>query len=831
MSQPGFVLEPGTGDALLRSGEERLRIRFVTPSIVRVTFTRGREFVDRGSSIVVDQPDPVAPRITDERGSYLLATDALAVRIDRATGALSYHDAGGALLVREPARGGRRLVQKAVYRSVFDPDPRASSRMGVDGVRGGARASAAAYDREAFEATLELELDGEEAIFGLGSHEDGYANLRGCSRDLYQHNLKAVVPHLVSSRGYGILLDCGCAMRFRDDGAGAWWWADCVEELDLYLIYGGGYSGVLSGYRRLTGPTPLPPRWAFGYIQSKERYVTGAEMVAVVAEYRRREIPLDAIVLDWKSWPSDSGWGQKSLDPVRFPDPDGFIEELHRMHARLMVSIWPTMTGACSDRRELSAHGWMLGNGSTYNPFLPEARRGYWEQAKRGLFAHGVDAWWSDATEPFEADWAGAVKPGPELRLLINTEESKRYLDPAEINLYSLLHAQGIYEGQRSATDTKRVFNLTRSSYAGQHRYGTVTWNGDVPATWESLARSIAEGLNFCATGEAYWTVDAGGFFIASNPDLWFWRGDYAAGCRGLTALDALEPDRDDRGCTDPGFHELYLRWLQYAAFLPVLRSHGTDAAREIWRFGEPGGRIYDAIADCIRLRYRLLPYIYSLAAALWREGAPLVHPLALAFPCDRSVHPIRDQYLFGAGLMVCPVTRPASDGLSLDSRPVYLPAGQRWYDGRSGEALEGGTTIEADAPLESIPWFLQAGSILPMAPPMQYVDQLPGSPLELRVYGGADAAFALYEDEGDGYAYERGDYAITRMGWDEERRELVIEDREGEFPGLVRERDLSVRLYSPSGVDERRIRYRGGRCSIPFGPEQEQDQEREREP
>ncbi len=673
------------------------------------------------------------------------------------------------------------------------------------------------FDRDAFEAKLEFVFAKDEALFGLGSHEEGYANLRGRSRDLYQQNMKAVVPHLVSTRGYSVLFDCGSLMTFHDDEQGSFWWADVVDELDYYVICGGSFDGVMRGYRHLTGATPLPPKWAFGYVQSKERYVTADEMIEVVAEYRRRRIPLDCIVLDWKSWPNGAGWGQKSFDSLRFPDPGGFTGKLHELGTKLMVSIWPIMTGGCENQRELGERGLMLGNQSTYNAFLPEARACYWNQAWRGLFAHGVDAWWCDCTEPFEADWSGSVKPSPTERLAINTEASKLYLDAGEINIYSLAHSQGIYEGQRSVRDDKRVLNLTRSSYAGQHRYGTFTWNGDVCATWETLRRSIPEGVNFCATGEAYWTVDAGGFFVDNRPDLWFWRGEYPGGCRGLTPMDAPAPDLKDTGSTDLGFWELYTRWLQYAAFLPMFRSHGTDVPREIWRFGEEGSLFYEAIAACIRLRYRLLPYIYSLAAAVTREGVAMVRAVALEFPKDVHTHDLSDEFFFGPSLLVCPVTQPMY--YRQESRPIsdvakareaYLPAGSQWFDFWNGSLYNGGQVALVDAPIERIPVFVRAGSIVPMTEPMQFVDEDRSAAYEIRVYTGADAAFVLYEDAGDGYAYERGEYALVLLEWDENTRDLIVRARKGSFPEMVQEREFRIVFITADGTRQCKLRYKG---------------------
>jgi alpha-D-xyloside xylohydrolase len=634
-----FVLESRIeGGAIFRSEDRRLRVQFFGESIARVTFTGDRPFLERESSMVVSARQEVCVGFEEEAAAYTLRAAGMSVVVDKATGRLRYLDVNGNLLMEEPERGGKWLTAKPVMRNVFDRDAKVELAQSIDGVRAAATNYTAVFDREAFEAKLEFVFAEDEALFGLGSHEEGYANLRGRARELYQQNMKAVVPHLVSTRGYGVLLDCGSLMTFHDDALGSYWWADVVDELDFYVIAGDRFDEVIGGYRRLTGTPPLLPKWAFGFMQSKERYVTAKEMVDVVAEYRRRRIPLDVIVLDWKSWPNGGGWGQKSFDPVRFPDPQAFVDELHAMGAKLMVSIWPIMTGGCENQRELVDEGMMLGNGATYDAFRREARELYWAQAERGLFRHGVDAWWCDCTEPFEADWTGAVRPEPHRRLAVNTEESKLYLDAGAINEYSLMHSQGIYEGQRAATEAKRVVNLTRSSYAGQSRYGTITWNGDICATWETLRRSIAEGLNFCATGEPYWTVDAGGFFIGNRPELWFWRGDYTAGTRGLTEMNALEPDPKDTGCTDLGFAELYTRWMQYAAFLPIFRSHGTDAAREIWRFGEEGSPFYDAIAKTIRLRYQLLPYIYSLAAEVTFAGGSMMRALALEYPDDLAI-------------------------------------------------------------------------------------------------------------------------------------------------------------------------------------------------
>lgn len=822
VEEQSFVLLKSGSTTVFRCGEKLLRLSFPNASCVRVTYTEGRPFQDKPSRIVVAQGPGVEPKVSEDAESFSIATGALTVVLQKATGALSYWNGAGKLLTREPPRGGRWMTPKKLYRNIFAKGCENAATLGVDGVRATAAPYETVFDRMAFEAKLEFCFSDDEALFGLGSHEEGYGNLRGRSRELYQQNMKAVVPCFASTRGYAVLLDCCSLMTFRDDEHGSCWSADAVEELDFYVIAGANFEEVMRGYRLLTGAIPLPPRWIFGYVQSKERYVNAEEILAVVREYRRRGIPLDTIVLDWKSWPNGAGWGQKSFDPQRFSDPEAMIAKLHGMGVHLMMSIWPIMTGGCADQVEMLDRGGMLGDQATYDAFSAEARATYWEQAERGLFSKGVDAWWCDCTEPFEADWNGAVKPEPHARLTMNTEVLKRYLDATESNAYSLLHAQGIYEGQRAETDGKRVVNLTRSSYAGQSRYGTITWNGDVSATWETLRRSIAEGIHFCASGEPYWTVDIGGFFIANDPKFWFWSGDYAEGCRGLTNIDALEPDPQDTGCRDLGYWELYTRWLQYGAFLPIFRSHGTDAAREIWRFGEPGTPFYDAIARFIRLRYELLPYIYSLAAEVTLRASPMLRAVALEFPEDRAAHELADQFFFGPALLVCPVIRPMyyeAGSRPLDetskTRRVYLPKGCRWFDFWTGAAYDGEQEIPAHAPLEIVPLFVRAGSILPMTEAMQFVDERRDAPYEIRVYSGRDAAFTIYEDEGDSYGYEHGACARVRLRWNEAARQLTLGEREGEYPGMAGEREYRIVVFSGTGQQRRSVRYTGQEIQV----------------
>ena len=610
-------------------------------SIIRVRYTLTQELGTKESLMIRhSNGESVDIDVNETAEALICSTPKLSLRINRQTGAITYLDSSGQILTKEPDRGGKTLVPIDVVKSVFDETVEAQVQKNADGVRAYTASAEQVIDRRAFHTKLEFEWMPGEALFGLGSHEEGMMNLRGQHQYLYQQNMKVAIPVLLSTRGYGILVDSYSLMTFHDDAFGSYIWTDVDDELDFYFIYGPEFDQIVQGIRQLTGKVPMLPRWAFGYFQSKERYVSQTELIEIVKEYRKRGLPLDCIVQDWKSWPSGL-WGQKTLDPERFPDPTGMMTELHLLNARLMISIWPIMNPGGDNWHEMRDQGCLLGNQATYDAFQAKARELYWKQANEGLFAHGIDAWWCDCTEPFQSDWSGAFKPEPEERLRINTDEAKRFLDPEFINAYSLLHSQGIYEGQRRTSTDKRVLNLTRSAYAGQQRYGTITWSGDVSATWDTLRRQIADGLNFCATGLPYWTVDIGAFFVKNDPELWFWNGDF------------------DLGVEDMGYRELYVRWFQYAVFLPMFRSHGTDTPREVWHFGEPGEVVYDTLVKFLRLRYRLIPYIYSLAGMVTHEDYTMMRALPFDFRRDPETYDIGDQFMFGPALLVNPITQP----------------------------------------------------------------------------------------------------------------------------------------------------------------------------
>lgn len=806
-----FTYTIDSNSLLIETRGRFLELRAISDCIVRVRYAPTPEF-SKKQSLMIDNISTVAVStdLRETADALLFSTPKLLIRINRETGALTWLDHSGQILTKEPDRGGKTLAPVDVVVSVFDETAAPQLRKDADGVHAYIPAARQVIDRGAFHTKLEFEWMPDEAIYGLGSHEEGMLNLRDQHQYLYQQNMKVVIPALVSTRGYGILFDSYSWMTFHDDAFGSYLWADVNTELDYYFIYGPEFDQIVQNIRLLTGKVPMLPRWAFGYIQSKERYVSQAELIEVVREYRERKLPLDCIVLDWKSWPNDL-WGQKTFDPERFPDPKGMMVDLHRLDARLMISLWPNMNPGGDNWREMREAGCLLGNQATYDAFQGKARELYWKQINDGLFTHGVDAWWCDCTEPFQADWTGTFKPEPEERLRINTDEAKKYLDPEYINAYSLLHSQGIYEGQRRTSPDKRVVNLTRSAYAGQQRYSTITWSGDVSATWDTLRRQIADGLNFCATGLPYWTVDIGAYFVKNDPALWFWNGDF------------------DSGVEDLGYRELYVRWFQYATFLPVFRSHGTDTPREVWRFGEPGEIFYDTLVKFLRLRYRLMPYIYSLAGLVTHDDYTLMRALPFDFRCDPSTYDIRDQYMLGPALLVSPITQPMYYGAkstplegTQKSRQVYLPEGTAWYDFWTSKQYAGGQIIIADAPLDTVPLYVRAGSIIPVGPDIQHTGEGQNAPIRLHVYPGYDGHFTLYEDEGDNYNYELGRFATIHISWNETARRLTLHARQGNYPGMPPSREFRVVVgqspYEPldsEGLSAQTVLYKGQEITI----------------
>lgn len=748
-------------DCLVLCSEDGvLRLTVKTPGTVRVTYQK------REPVLVTEKPGVVFTgtcsdwSFTEEQDMISLCTEKLRVDVNRRMGSLRYFDREGCLLLAEREKESRTMEEFPVYAPAGDT-MRVEKVVTPDGTKDVVREASKEQIGTLYHTRVHFDWQEAEALYGLGQYEEGHLNLRGKTVYGHQANRKIAVPVLVSTLGYGILFDTYSPFIFQDTEYGSYFYGEAEEEIDYYFMAGGCMDGVIKEYRQLTGKAAMLPKWMYGYLQSQERYETEAEILAVAKEYRDREIGLDCIILDWFSW-GDNQWGQKGFDGSRFPNPSGMTETLHENFIRFMISIWPNMAECTDNYKEFMAHGLMLPGCTVYNALSAEGRKLYWEQTERALFCHGIDAWWCDSSEPFTPDWNHREVMEP-AKLYEEYCRTVAYHLPADKgNAYGLYHAMGIYEGQRGSVygKEKRVANLTRSGYTGQQRYGAVLWSGDIAASWDTYRKQIAAGLNFCATGIPYWTVDIGAFFVKEG-GLWYWKGEYS---------DTTE---------DLGYRELFVRWYQWGSFLPVFRGHGTDCRRELWKFGDTGEPFYEALLAANRLRYELMPYLYSLAGAVWRDDASIMRLLAFDFPEDTKVWDCKNQYMFGKNLMVCPVTTPMyyeRNSVKLtgvpETREVYLPAGTGWYDYYTKEYFEGGQTIVCDAPLDRIPLFVREGSILPKAAAARSTAEQSDA-LTMEVCGGCDGEFVLYEDAGDGYGYETGEYQCVTLVWKDAEKKL----------------------------------------------------------
>ena len=496
-----------------------LRLLPYSDRIVRVTY--GTPTEAEPLIVTAPEPDEVCAEIREDGETAILSTKSLVVRAD-GTG-ITFETAD-----RTKLSHAHRFSLES-YDMTRETGGDVQFRETVDGIRASRQGGTEQYIRSSNHGAVTFDFTEEESLFGLGSHEEGYDSLKGQFVPLYQENMRIAVPVFVSSKGYGVLIDCTSAMTFdATDRRHGKFTLDSVDAVDFYFIAGGNYDGVCRELRKLTGATPMLPKWALGYIQSKERYATQEELLGIGRRYRSLGIPIDALVQDWLYW-DDGMWGNKHFNQERYPDPKALTDELHEMDLRLIISIWPNLSGESEDRIEMREAGHLLGDGSTYNAFDEAARAMYWKQAEDGLFRYGIDGWWCDSSEPFDAVWGGAERPPLPERMKKSVGEFKKYLDDGIVNAYSLCHSKGMYENQRKCSD-KRMVNLTRSGYAGQHRYGTVVWSGDISANWETLSKQVRILQNYVATGEAYWNADIGSFFSSGGYE-WFRDGDYPDGC------------------------------------------------------------------------------------------------------------------------------------------------------------------------------------------------------------------------------------------------------------------------------------------------------------
>ena len=757
-----------------------VKIEFFTPSVVHVVKYQGQT-VNPESKVIIAKPQEVA---LTQKGNTTSSQE-LSVKLDEKTGCLTFMTAKGQVLLREKKHSFSPLNQT-------------------------------------------FTLDKGEAIYGLGTIQNGKMNRRGEHKRMEQSNLEDFQSVIQSIKGWGIYWDNYAPTQFDDDANGMSLTSEAGDYIDYYFMYGGSADGVIAQMRYLSGDVPMFPLWTYGFWQSKERYKTAAETESIVDKYRELQVPLDGIIQDWQYWGSNYLWNAMDFLSEDFVNGPQLIKNVHQKHAHFMISIWASFGPQTQQFRELNEKGLLLpietwpqsgishiwppvmeypSGVKVYDAFSPVARDIYWKYLKK-LYDYGTDAWWMDSTDPDffnprESDYQHPVTGG--------TWRSLR-------NAFPLETVRGIYEKQRKDDRGKRVFIMTRSSFAGQQHYGSNMWSGDVNSSWDMLRKQVPAGLSFSLTGNPNFNTDIGGFFC----------GSYNTKGSGSAPKN-------------PQFQELYVRWMQYGLFCPVFRSHGADAPREIWQFGKKGEPVYDAIEQQIRLRYRLLPYLYSTAWQVTSNNQSYLRPLFSDFAADKKVWDMTDEFMFGKSILAAPIVDPqyteekiirtdAMTGWEKNTRSEetrseecinwaesktatkYLPKGADWYDFWTGKLYKGGQNLVLTTSLDKVPMFVRAGSILPLGPEMQYVGEKAWDNLEIRIYPGADGEFTLYEDEGDNYNYEKGYHSEIIFKWNDRTRTLSISARQGGFKGMILDRKFTIVL--PDGT-QRTIDYNGNSIEI----------------
>ena len=734
---PVVGVERQTDGVVLRLATGRLRLEVCSDSILHIVYMPTEAFPNRPQYVVTKASWPTAKwTLAEDPKTVTVSTDRMKVAVNRQDSTLAYSDASGHPLVQE--------------------GPNTLTPVIVNGEK--------TYHAEAF-----IGLWGStEAFYGLGQHQSGVWNYHGESVDIAQDNTNISVPMLLSSNGYGIFWNNTSRSRFNNRFVHAMYiTSEVADSIDYYFLYGPDFDRIIAGYRALTGAAPMFGKWAYGFWQCKNKYKTEAELLEVAHQYRARHIPVDNIVQDWFWWTT---MGEFKFSD-KYPDPKGMLDDLHRNHFHLMISVWPYFYAGSETYADMDRKGYFIDRTKVaafhpkgmalYDATNPDARKYYWNLMDNALFQIGADAWWLDTTEPETEAREDSIM----VRNQVHIGNGARYA-----NIFPLMTTKAVYEGQRGSSDRKRVFILSRSAFAGSQRNGVTAWSGDVNSDWETLRRQIPAGLNFSLSGLPYWTTDIGGF-TSGDPD-------------------------------DPAYRELFIRWFQFGTFCPIFRVHGTrrNDQNELWSYGPEAQKI---LTSFDRLRYQLMPYTYSLAWKTTSDAYTPMRPLVMDFRTDPRAQNTGDEFLYGPAILVAPVTEPGAE-----TRHLYLPKAQ-WYDFWSGRTVEGGRSIDAPVTLERIPLYVRAGSIVPMGPDVEYAAEKPADPIELRVYRGANGSFMLYEDENDTYDYEKGAYATIPIQWDEASQKLTIGDRSGTFPGMLTTRTFRVDFVG-SGKPERSVEYRG---------------------
>jgi alpha-D-xyloside xylohydrolase len=905
--------------AILESRQINVKLQFYSPNEVRITkWLPGTDAEKKSLSVIKTELPDIDILVKQDEGGIIVTSDRLSMSINKKSGAVNYFTPEGKQLLAE----GSSEFEPMVY-----------------------------AEDSGYSVTQNLILTPTEGIYGLGQHQYGYMNYRGKLVKLVQTNTDAVNPFLISTQGYGILWDNYSKTIYQDDGVrNASLYSDLGDNIDYYFICGENMNEVIAGYRDLTGQAPMYGKWAYGYWQSKEHYDTQDELMGVATKYRKLGIPIDNMIQDWDYWNGAENWSGMFFDKDLFPRPKEMVDRLHAMNFHIIISIWPALGPNTEIYADMDRNGFLYSpvgwaGFKYYDAFNPAANALYWKYLKKGLYSVGLDGWWIDSTEP---DVVNALtKESTEYEM---KKVGRNYLGSwaRYLNAFSLVMADDIYRNWRAETHDRRAYILTRSTYAGQQRNAVTTWSGDIGASWEVYKKQIAAGLNHSMSGIPYWTFDIGAFVIGAYDGIF------------------------SEGGKDPAYQELYARMFQLGVFTPIFRSHGSETPREIWEFGE----YVPTLIKFDNLRYRLMPYIYSLAWKVTSESYTIMRGLPMDFAGDENCYDIDDQFMFGPSLMPCPVTeymyhRPPEQSIPVSSshfkndkgeqgltaryykdddyqvlgkektdkeinifwytgrpeyvtdsmfsirwegklipdetglhqfhlksfdakriilngdtlkmvytsveqytelvdleagkeynfiletenrstgaarmqlfwktpsilemektdeerpetRNVYLPIGTGWYDFWTGKKYEGGQELTSAAPMAIIPLYVKTGSILPLGPFLQYSTEKPADPLELRIYPGAEGTFTLYEDENDNYNYEKGVYATIDFHWNDKERTLTIDDWEGEYPGIMKERSIHVILVDEdhgTGIGicsspDKILRYTGKKEMIKF--------------
>jgi alpha-D-xyloside xylohydrolase len=747
-----------------------IELQFYHSSIVRVVkYPEGKTVTKKSLSVVLE-PGKTAWNVKQSGRTISVKSDKINVSLNLENGKIAfYSNAGKARLLHEKDAG-------AAFTNFNDAG------------------------ESTYSVVQTFVPDKDEAIYGLGQQQRGRMIQRNLKLLMVQGNTDDYIPFFQSVKGYGIFWDNYSPTTFENDTMATTFRSQVADCIDYYFMYGGNADGVISCMRTLTGQAPMFPLWTYGYWQSKERYKSQEELVDVVRKYRALRVPLDGIIQDWQYWGNNYLWNAMEFLNVEFPNPKKMVNDVHRLNANMIISIWASFGPYTKPYNELNKIDALFNfktwpeSGSekwppnldypsgvrVYDAYNPEARRIYWKYLDKGLFSLGIDGWWMDSSEP------------DHLQVHDSDFNNTTYLGTFRKvrNAFPLMTVGGVYQNQRNVSSDKRVFILTRSAFAGQQRFGANTWSGDVTASWNALRNQISAGLNFSLTGIPYWNSDIGGFFLSRFP----------------------------RKLEDPEYRELYVRWLQFGAFCPMMRSHGADAPREIYQFGKKGDKAYDAIEKYINLRYRFLPYIYSASWDVTAHQSSMMRALVMDFPTDKNALNINDQFMFGKSLLVSPVTKAmyvkpvvngrdttyAADFSTVKTKETYLPAGTDWFDFWTGERLPGGNKVTRETPIDMIPLYVKAGSVIPIGPEVQYALEKKWDELEIRIYPGANGKWVLYEDENDNYNYEKGIFSTISCSWDDKQKTLTIGDRSGAFPGMLEKRKFNVVMVkSGKGIGE----------------------------